>query len=164
MERMVVSVFNSRSDAEEARRRLVEHGFEDARICAESGETMTAADAETRANADAARYARAVREGKSVVAVQVSEEAAATRAAAILDALALEVDKTLSPAEVYALPNSPVDWWESFEGGKLTLRDFPADPGRPEDLIFDAGTLGTDELREFAREQAAERGKDKSSG
>lgn len=173
MARMVVSVFDARGDAETARERLRERGFKNAEIRIAGGESASTPAAGRQAaeglvrtfgglmsDTDAERYGRAVTDGKSVLAIRVPDEAAAARATVILDALALEVDSTLSRTEAYALPNSPVDWWESFEGEKPVLREFPEDPGRPEQHILDAGALGTEELRELA-EKAEQRGKDK---
>lgn len=108
---MIVCVFSSRSNAESARDRLRQHGFENARIRVEGGEITEASIADGHAkdpasapsadrglvgviermfsglllnSDDVASYAQAVNNGKYVVALHVADDAAAARAASIL--------------------------------------------------------------------------------
>ncbi|MEP7063006.1 MAG: hypothetical protein ABI881_11465 [Betaproteobacteria bacterium] len=111
MTSMIVCVFNSRNNAESARVRLREHGFEDARIRIEDGGlaqgSITDRHAKDPASArsvdrglvgvferifgavrlnsdEVDSYAHAVYNGKSVLALHVADDAAAARAASIL--------------------------------------------------------------------------------
>lgn len=118
MTNMIVCVFNSRSDAESARDRLRQHGFEDARIRVEGGELTEASSADGHAKDPAsersvdrgfvgviermfsgllldtdevASYAQAVSNGKYVVALHVADDATAARAASILHEFSGEI-------------------------------------------------------------------------
>ena len=111
---MIVCVFNSCSDAESARDRLRQHGFEDARIRVEGGELTEASSADGHAKDPAsarsvdrglvgviermfsgllldtdevASYAQAVSNGTYVVALHLADVAAAPRAASLLHEL-----------------------------------------------------------------------------
>jgi len=112
MTKLIVWVFNSRPDANLARDRLMQRGFEDVQIRMEGGaKAATTAQSKTPTESAAgykedhgvagviermfsgllletgevARYAKAMNEGKCVVALHVADDAAVSRAVAVLD-------------------------------------------------------------------------------
>ena len=209
MARMVVSVFDTRRHADAARQRLLENGFADAQVRVEGRESKPPPSPTERfAHAaepgvagviermfsgllldnDAARYAHAAKYGKSVVALYVPDDAAAQKAASILDAVSGEIGHpvvsddvaappsstgaeggsaadptaTLARPRVYPLPNSPTGWGEATRGAKSAI-DVLGDPARPQGAIEDAHGLGTDATDDVLRaRKAARHGKDQT--
>jgi hypothetical protein len=192
MERMVVSVFDSRHKADSARRRLLEHGFDDTRIRVEGGGASAGSEHGLSGisgvvervfsglfplDDEVAQYAQAVRSGKSLVALHVSDDAAAANAALILREANGEVvpprgtaaasaavpdydDKgsLVSPRDVdptatafsprvYPLPDSPSGWNTTLQG-EQGARDILTDALRRDGNVNDAHGLDTDGARD----------------
>lgn len=115
MERMIVCAFNSRRDADTARRRLLDNGFDDARIRVEGGEAAPTASVSAYATEhpglagviermfsgilmddDVTRYAHAARKGQSVIAFRAPDDAAAASAASVLSEISSEIEASCS--------------------------------------------------------------------
>lgn len=140
MTKLIVCVFNWRRDANAARERLLQRGFEDVRIRVAGGETAAATAPGTPAkeptveykedrgwagaiermfsgllldNDEVARYAHAVNTGKCVVALHVADDAAAARAVSILDQVGGEIARP-----VVADDNGPLAETSPLGSGK----------------------------------------------
>jgi hypothetical protein len=178
MEKLIVSTFNSRRDADAARRRLRERGFDDARIRIEGGATAPTHTEEhglagviTRMfsgillDDDIARYSHAVRDGKYVLVLHAPDDTAAADAALVLRGRdsphSTETVASLNGPEIYPLPNSPVGWNQATQGEASSI-GILSDPSRPDGLINDAQSLGTAEDRQrIAGEKSTRRDRDK---
>jgi hypothetical protein len=175
MAKMIVSTFNSRREADAARQRLREHGFDDTRIRIEGGETAPAHTAERGLTGviarmfsgillddDIVRYSHAVRSGKCVLALHAPDDAAAADATLVLRGLeSADAIATLHGPEIYPMPNSPVGWNQATQGEPSTI-GISSDPARPDGLVSDAQGLGTADDRErLAGKKAAPRDQDK---
>lgn len=179
MARTIVSLLASLDAAKAARARLLDAGFARARIRLAGGVLDTApfvsqdlpgpeagasrptgaAGIVSRMLSDwimsdrVAAYTRALKRYRTLVLLDVPDDAAAERAAAVLDAVRREttphpeyvrdfVDPadTLGRAGMYVLPNAPSGW----AGAGRTAHAL--DPGRPDGLLGDTGGLGTDDF------------------
>lgn len=190
MAKLFVCAVPSRAVAETARRRLLGRGFKDAQIHIVAAEDGGAPRVERMLSGvlsagEVSRYAEAARAGKTVVALNVPDDAAAAEAASILDesgqpagppgaaadwspagaggrGRVVDPTRTLSLPQVYPLPNSPTDWDETTLGEQSAI-DVLTDPGRPAGAIEDAHGLGTDDTGDvFEARKAAARAKKKS--
>lgn len=146
MTKVVVSVFSSRREAEAAQARLREHGFHDGQIRILDGDTAPAATPERAAGADedrglvaaielmssgllldrkddVVRYAHAVRRNKSLLALQIPDDAA-PRALSILRDIGAAIEDT-APAETRALLSPKI---YALPGGVGSRRRVPMPP------------------------------------
>ena len=208
MAKAVVSLFDSLDAAKAARQRLVERGFHDVRVRIvgpnpelDTGPVMSkdAADIDERGSDQrgvagvvsrmlsgwliedrVSQYAQAVRGGKTLVALDVDDAAAAETAAGILKEVHAEQEPpaaarrsegtppaptvdptdTLTLPQVYPLPNAPTDWDEATLGERSGV-DVSSDPARPAGAVRDAAGLGTDDTDDTlkARKAARTRGR-----
>lgn len=147
MHRILVGTYRSRRDADDARTRLLDNGFDDAQIRVEGpvGDALTRpntseAEPDSRTSggggitgliermfsgflpdeADHERYERAIRSGGSLVAVHGLDDAA----------------------------NAPSGWNEAIDGSRAATGRGLQDPARPEGLTRGTNQLGTSEDRE----------------
>lgn len=161
---LIVEVYESRSDAERARARLIERGVaadrihiehHDAAVGNASGDSDMSDQNETRRedrsvsatiarmfsgvlleDADVAQYKQAVDRGHSVLVVQTgdNEETDVTRS--IL---------TGASVRSYSLPNAPTAWREATQNDPPSIGDYRVgDPARPEGLLEDAEGFSVD--------------------
>ena len=132
---IIVGVYQSRRDADDARERLLAEGIDARRVTIEQG------PAEGRAAMP--------RGGRFLVAVHTDSEAHARAAASIL---------ANAGPRVYSLPNAPSAWNEATAGDPPTTSGVDRDPARPEGLLDDAEGLPVEADRaRLAQTQRASR-------
>jgi hypothetical protein len=177
MAKMLVSVFQSHRDAEKARQRLREHGFDEKNMRVERGQTAQDSSTPTPERGlagviermfsglllddDIARYARPSDKGQSILALHAADDAAIAHAASVLRES--DAAKSISGPDIYALPNSPTSWNEATWGTKSYIGDALRDPGRPDGLIRDASGLGTDDTNAARNESTGDNSKKNDS-
>jgi len=189
MARLVVAIYESQTYAEAACRRLLENGFAPEQIRIEGGDsTAPPPRPALRGMAgvvqrmfsgwliddESEHYARAVRGGKTVLALHARDDAAAHKAAAIMSAVrgeigepivsdevpeppptvavdtsaSLEASRTVYGPRIYALPNAPTGWGEAWRGEPSALGGFARDPEQPQGATGEARPPAAEEIHE----------------
>jgi hypothetical protein len=163
---LIVGVYETRRDAEEARTRLLEQGLRDEQITIDEGPgadetTMPAGDRfATRAAGEpppedrgVAGFIRRMFSGALMDEANIEQYTQALRNGQSVIAVRTETDaesnvatSTLARAvpRVYALPNAPSGWGQATEGDRANIGGIDEDPARPEGLLEDAEGLPVD--------------------
>jgi len=161
-EQIVVGMYDSRRDAEEAKARLIAEGVSEDRIGIEEGSAPGEAPLrpEDRVamheveplpddrgvsgfvgrmfsgalmdDANIVKYTEALRNGRTILAVRVESDEKRRTASTILE---------LGGPRVYSLPNAPTAWNEASGNDPASIGGIDDDPGRPEGLLTDAEGL-----------------------
>ena len=161
---LIVGVYESRSDAERARARLIERGVaadrihiehQDAVVRNASRDSNVNDENESRRDdrsvsgfiarmfsgvllddAEVAQYKQAVDRGHSVLVVQTGDNEQSDVTTSIL---------TGASVRSYSLPNAPTAWREATENDRPSTGDYrDRDPARPEGLLEDAEGFSVD--------------------
>ena len=166
---IIVGVYESRRDAEDARTRLLEQGVAEHRITIEEGPAadeaaMPAGDRfATRAAGEpppedrgVAGFIRRMFSGALMDDTHIEEYTQALRNGQCVITVRAETDAESSVAtstlararpRVYALPNAPTGWGQASEGDPANIGGVDEDPARPEGLLEDAEGLPVDSDR-----------------
>jgi hypothetical protein len=172
---VIVGVYDSRTDAQAARARLIEHGIPEERIQIAQRTDDASERAQQRGeqrnvdeplpedrgvsgfisrmfsgalmeDTDIEKYSHAMRSGRCVVAVQTRDDDETNAATTIF---------TGASIRTYSLPNAPSGWREAPAGARPSIGDYvDRDPARPEGLMEDAAGLSADADRALRKPRA----------
>jgi len=157
-EEIVVGMYDSRAEAEDARARLIEQGVREDRISIEEAEEPPRGDRVARQeaaeplpedrgisgfiarmfsgalmdDANIRKYTEALHDGRCLLAVRTESVEKRQLASTIL---------ARGGPRIYALPNAPTGWNEASGNDPASIGGIDADPARPEGLLTDAEGL-----------------------
>lgn len=169
-EQIVVGMYDSRGEADEAKARLVAEGVREDRISIEEGaapgevtlrpeDRVAMHEAEPQPedrglsgfigrmfsgalmdDANIVKYTEALRNGRTILAVRVESDEKRRVASTILER---------GGPRIYSLPNAPTAWNEASGNDPASIGGVDDDPARPEGLLTDAEGLpvNADETR-----------------